>query len=198
MKAKAYKLKKSGCISASEIFYFYMQSQRKLKKISKNPFYRRSKERLAVVKWVRLGWTSFSFNPQTREQKKANAMGYQFFAWAKDFFFKEGDEICVSITRYIYETEQKLTIFIYTPIYKKKDTTFYVYEDESSRIQVEDIHEVMEDTPGLIYQLRQNKKIEILEDKENHIKFKRQPTNKGRIKAFHLRWDGYYQAPATQ
>lgn len=117
-------------ISASQIFALYMQSQRDLKTLSANPFYRKVPEKLAVVKWKRTGAWGMRYDPKTGEQSAKAMMAYMFDQWAKDLFYQEGDEICLSVSKDIYE-EYSHTIFIYTPMYQKTKTIFYIYEDDS-------------------------------------------------------------------
>ena len=66
-------------ISASEIFYFYLQSLRKLKAISKSPFYKKSPEKLAVVKWKKVRGFKEGYNPQTGKRIRIKKCGIRIF-----------------------------------------------------------------------------------------------------------------------
>jgi len=185
-------------ISASEIFYFYLQSLRKLKTISKSPFYRKSPEKLAVVEWKKVRGFRDHLNPQAGKQISVKNMGYVFSKWAKDHFYNEGDEICVSVTGwdYHYEDDPRRTIFIYSPIYIKENTTFCIYRDHEERFnKITDIHELMDTEYGpesieLVFQLEQKDVINIIHNVNQSI-IKRQSGKRGRIKVDHLRWINY-------
>ena len=189
---------KVNMISASEIFYFYLQSLRKLKAISKSPFYRNSPEKLAVVEWKKVRGFRDHYNPQIGKKIRVKNMGYVFSKWAKDHFYDEGDEICVSLTRWDYHCEDnpRRTIFIYSPIYIKENTIFYTYRDYEERFnRVTDIHELMDTEYGpesieSIFQLEQKDEINIIHNVNQPI-IKRQYGKRGRIKVDHLRWSNY-------
>ena len=66
---------KVNMISASEIFYFYLQSLRKLKTISKSPFYRKSPEKVAVVEWKKVRGFRDHLNPQAGKRIRVKNMG---------------------------------------------------------------------------------------------------------------------------
>ena len=181
-------MSKTHMVSASEIFYFYTQSLRKLKAISKSLFYRKSPERLALVEWKRVRGFRMHLNPKTGQRIGVKNMSYVFSKWAKDHFYDEGHEICVSVTGWDFHSEERRTIFIYSPLYLKENTTFYIYRDYNERYKkISDIHEVMEGYPESIFQLEQNKVIKIINN-INSLKIKRQSKKKGRIKVDHLRW----------
>ena len=183
-------------ISASEIFYFYLQSLRKLKAISKSPFYKKSPEKLAVVKWKKVRGFKEGYNPQTGKRIRIKNVGYVFSNWAKDHFYYEGDEICFSVTGWDYRNEDdpRRTIYIYSPKYIKENTTFYIYRDYEERCKkVTDIHELIEDASKSIesiFQLEQKDVINSVPN-VNQPTIKRQSVKRGRIKVDHLRWDNY-------
>ena len=184
---------KINMISASEIFYFYLQLLRKLKAISKSPFYRKSPEKLAVVEWKKVRGFKEGTNPQTGQRIRIKNMNYVFSKWAKDHFYDEGDEICVSLTGWDFHNEDsaRRTIFIYSPIYIKENTTFYIYRDYEERYRkISGIYELMEDSPESIFQLEQKEVINIIHNM-NQPTIKRQSDKSGRIKVDHLRWSDY-------
>ena len=113
--------KKNKDISASQIFGLYLQSQRELKTLTTNPFYRKVPEKLALVKWKSTGRLTLRRDRVSGQQTVKHMMAYRFDQWAKDLFYQEGDEICLSVAKNIYE-DFRHTIFIYTPIYQKTKT----------------------------------------------------------------------------
>lgn len=98
-------------ISAKEIFELYLQSERQLRRLSSNPFYKKSPDKLEYQKWTQQKFRS----------------GYSFKGWAKDHYYNDWDEICVAITD--YKDGFRDTIFIYTPEYHDKFSDFYVCND---------------------------------------------------------------------
>ena len=187
-------MSKTHMVSASEIFYFYTQSLRKLKAISKSLFYRKSPERLALVEWKRVRGFRMHLNPKTGQRIGVKNMSYVFSKWAKDHFYDEGHEICVSVTGWDFHSEERRTIFIYSPLYLKENTTFYIYRDYEERFKkVTDIHELIEDASKSIesiFQLEQKDVINSVPN-VNQPTIKRQSVKRGRIKVDHLRWDNY-------
>ena len=158
--------KKNKDISASQIFALYMQSQRDLKTLTANPFYRKVPEKLAVVKWKRTGAWGIKRDPKTGQESAKAMMAYRFDQWAKDLFYQEGDEICLSVSKNIYE-DFRHTIFIYTPIYQKTKTIFYIYGDDSEPDQnkVGTFHAELRETPELIFESQQNSNVSVFWEK---------------------------------
>ena len=158
--------KKNKDISASQIFALYMQSQRDLKTLTANPFYRKVPEKLAVVKWKRTGAWGIRLDPKTGQESAKAMMAYRFDQWAKDLFYQEGDEICLSVSKNIYE-DFRHTIFIYTPIYQKTKTIFYIYGDDSEPDQnkVGTFHAELRETPELIFESQQNSNVSVFWEK---------------------------------
>lgn len=161
--------KKNKDISASQIFALYMQSQRDLKTLTANPFYRKVPEKLAVVKWKRTGAWGIRLDPKTGQESAKAMMAYIFDQWAKDLFYQEGDEICLSVSKDIYE-EYSHTIFIYTPMYQKTKTIFYIYEDDSEPDwkKVDSFHPKQKECE-LIFESRQNSNVLVLYESWDYI-----------------------------
>ena len=154
--------KKNKDISASQIFGLYLQSQRELKTLTTNPFYRKVPEKLALVKWKSTGRLTLRRDRVSGQQTVKHMMAYRFDQWAKDLFYQEGDEICLSVSKDIYE-EYSHTIFIYTPMYQKTKTIFYIYEDDSEPDwkKVDSFHPKQKECE-LIFESRQNSNVLVL------------------------------------
>ena len=158
--------KKNKDISASQIFGLYLQSQRELKTLTTNPFYRKVPEKLALVKWKSTGRLTLRRDRVSGQQTVKHMMAYRFDQWAKDLFYQEGDEICLSVSKNIYEGFRH-TIFIYTPIYQKTKTIFYIYGDDSEPDQnkVGTFHAELRETPELIFESQQNSNVSVFWEK---------------------------------
>ena len=109
------------------------------------------------------------YDPKTGEQSAKAMMAYIFDQWAKDLFYQEGDEICLSVSKDIYE-EYSHTIFIYTPMYQKTKTLFYIYEDDSEPDwkKVGSFHPKQTETK-LIFESRQNSNVLVLYEDWDYI-----------------------------
>ncbi len=87
----------------------------------------------------------------------------------KRSFYQEGDEICLSVSKDIFEGCSH-TIFIYTPMYQKTKTIFYIYEDDSEPDwgKVGSFHPEQTEAE-LIFESRQNSNVLVLYESWDYI-----------------------------